>query len=89
MPKLANWQEQMRSIVGSKGFTSAADDMAPWLIDWRGRYTGAAAAMVSPQNTQETAEILKIAFRRVAIAAWLVALRPMSADNRSCCRSAE
>jgi len=61
MPKSAKWLEQMRSVVGTKGFTSASDDMAPWLTDWRGRYTGAAAAMVSPANTQETAAILKIA----------------------------
>ncbi|WP_417616454.1 FAD-binding oxidoreductase [Parasphingorhabdus sp.] len=61
MPKSAKWLEQMRSVVGAKGFTSASDDMAPWLTDWRGRYTGAAAAMVSPANTQETAAILKIA----------------------------
>ena len=61
MPKTVNWQEQMQSVVGAKGFTSAADDMSPWLTDWRGRYTGAAAAMISPGNTQETAEILKIA----------------------------
>ncbi|MEJ6595316.1 FAD-binding oxidoreductase [Parasphingorhabdus sp.] len=61
MPKIAKWLEQMRSVVGAKGFTSTGDDMAPWLTDWRGRYTGAAAAMISPASTQETAEILKIA----------------------------
>jgi len=61
MPKIAKWLEQMRSVVGAKGFTSAGDDMAPWLTDWRGRYTGAAVAMISPANTQETAEILRIA----------------------------
>jgi len=61
MPETANWQEQMRSVVGAKGFTSADEDMAPWLTDWRGRYTGAAAAMVSPADTPETSEILRIA----------------------------
>lgn len=61
MPKRAEWLEQMQAVVGAKGFTSASDDMAPWLTDWRGRYTGAALAMVSPANTQETAEIIRIA----------------------------
>lgn len=61
MPETAKWLEQMRSAVGAKGFTTAGDDMAPWLTDWRGRYTGAAAAMVSPANTQETAAIVRIA----------------------------
>jgi len=61
MPKTADWLEQMRSTVGAKGFTTADEDMAPWLTDWRGRYTGAAAAMVSPASTQETAAIVRIA----------------------------
>jgi len=61
MPKIAKWLEQMQSVVGAKGFTRAGDDMAPWLTDWRGRYTGAAIAMISPASTQETAEILRIA----------------------------
>ena len=61
MPETAKWLKQMQSVVGAKGFTRGSDDMAPWLTDWRGRYTGAAAAMVSPENTLETAEILKIA----------------------------
>lgn len=61
MPKTAEWLEQMRSVVGAKGFTTVGEDMAPWLTDWRGRYTGKAAAMVSPANTQETAAIVRIA----------------------------
>lgn len=61
MPEKARWLEQMQSVVGAKGFTNASDDMAPWLTDWRGRYTGAAAALISPATTQETSEILKIA----------------------------
>jgi FAD/FMN-containing dehydrogenase len=61
MPKIVKWLEQMQSVVGAKGFTSAGDDMAPWLTDWRGRYTGAAIAMISPASTEETAGILRIA----------------------------
>ncbi|MEP6011659.1 MAG: FAD-binding oxidoreductase [Parasphingorhabdus sp.] len=61
MPETMQWLKQMESVVGAKGFTSAGDDMAPWLTDWRGRYTGAATAMISPANTRETSEILKIA----------------------------
>tara|TARA_R110002126_G_scaffold44671_8_gene127129 strand:- start:20066 stop:21517 length:1452 start_codon:yes stop_codon:yes gene_type:complete len=60
MPDTAKWLEQMRSAVGAKGFTTG-EDMAPWLTDWRGRYTGAAAAMVSPASTEETSAIVRIA----------------------------
>ncbi|MEE9434365.1 MAG: FAD-binding oxidoreductase [Sphingorhabdus sp.] len=46
----------------------AASDMAPWLTDWRGRFTGKAAALLSPANTDEVAEIVKIAAaHRIAI----------------------
>ncbi|WP_417621123.1 FAD-binding oxidoreductase [Parasphingorhabdus sp.] len=61
MPQTPIWQDQMLAVVGEKGFTGAKDDMAPWLTDWRGRYHGAAAAMISPANTRETAAILTIA----------------------------
>ena len=61
MPQTAEWLEQMRSVVGPKGFTTTNEDMAPWLTDWRGRYTGAAIAMISPANTEETAAIVRIA----------------------------
>lgn len=61
MPKTAKWLEQMRSAVGAKGFTVAGEDMEPWLTDWRGRYTGAAVAMVSPANRDEVAAIVRIA----------------------------
>ena len=61
MPENEKWQEQMLAVVGPKGFIRAGDDMAPWLTDWRGRYTGTAAAMLSPATTQETSEILRIA----------------------------
>ncbi|MEH6790009.1 FAD-binding oxidoreductase [Parasphingorhabdus sp.] len=57
----AEWRGQMQSAVGPKGFTSSDEDMKPWLTDWRGRYTGHAAAMVSPANTRETSEIVRIA----------------------------
>ncbi len=61
MPDTARWLEQMRLAVGAKGFTTTVEDMVPWLTDWRGRYTGAAAAMVSPASTEETAAIVRIA----------------------------
>jgi FAD/FMN-containing dehydrogenase len=53
--------EQMRAVLGSSGFTSDSDTMAPWLTDWRGRYSGSALAMVSPANRGEVSAIVKIA----------------------------
>lgn len=60
---MENWLTQMKSSVGPKGFTNLPEDMQPWLTDWRGRYTGAATAMVSPNSTEQVAKIVKIAHR--------------------------
>ena len=50
-----------RALLGPKGYHDDPDDLAPWLSDWRGRYTGKAAAMLSPANTQEVSALIKIA----------------------------
>jgi FAD/FMN-containing dehydrogenase len=44
--------------LGPRGFTRDSDDMAPWLTDWRGRYTGAASALLSPGSVSEVQEIV-------------------------------
>ncbi|HJQ17179.1 MAG TPA: FAD-binding oxidoreductase [Allosphingosinicella sp.] len=52
--------DALASLLGAKGFTRDPDAMAPWLEDWRGRYKGAAAAMLSPAGTAEVAEIVRL-----------------------------
>jgi FAD/FMN-containing dehydrogenase len=52
---------QFRSALGSAGYRDDPDDLAPWLTDWRGRFTGKAPAMLSPANTSEVAAIVKLA----------------------------
>lgn len=55
-------------IVGPAGFTTDADLLTPWLTDWRGRFTGKAAALVSPATTDEVSQVIKIAAQhRIAI----------------------
>jgi FAD/FMN-containing dehydrogenase len=54
--------------LGPRGFTRAPDEMAPWLTDWRGRYHGRAAALVSPASTEEVqAVVAACAEERVAL----------------------
>jgi len=54
--------------LGPKGFTRDAADMEPWLSDWRGRVHGAAAALLSPANTEEVQAIVQFAAEhRIAI----------------------
>jgi FAD/FMN-containing dehydrogenase len=40
---------------------TAPQDIAPWLTDWRGRYHGAAAAVMSPASTEEVAFLVALA----------------------------
>ena len=48
------------SLLGNKGFTDDAEVMAPWLTDWRGRYHGKAAAMLSPSSTEEVQAVVRL-----------------------------
>jgi FAD/FMN-containing dehydrogenase len=52
--------DRLSALLGPKGFTAEAGTMEPWLVDWRGRYRGAAAALVSPGSTEEVAEIVRL-----------------------------
>ena len=62
MPNV-NALSELRDLLGPKGFSDDGDAMAPWLTDWRGRYTGRAAALLSPTNTEEVSQIIRIAAR--------------------------
>ena len=53
--------DQLLHLLGSKGVSTDAHDMAPWLTDWRGRWTGRALALVSPASTAEVAAVVKLA----------------------------
>ena len=56
-----NALSELRSILGPKGYSDDQDVISPWLTDWRGRFTGAAAALLSPATTEEVAAIVRIA----------------------------
>jgi len=53
--------DKLRALLGPKGFSSDPDALAPWLSDWRGRYHGRAAALLSPAGTNEVAAIVALA----------------------------
>ena len=52
--------DKLAGLLGPKGFTRNAATMAPSLTDWRGRYHGAAAAMLSPATREEAAAIVAL-----------------------------
>src|SRR3546814_9842216 len=53
--------DRLRERLGPSGFSDAADDLAPWLTDWRGRVTGKALAMVSPASLDDVRVIIDAA----------------------------
>ncbi len=51
----------VRERFGPKAAITDASDVAPWLTDWRGRWTGASAAILSPSSTTEVSAIVALA----------------------------
>ena len=52
--------DKLASRLGPKGFTTDAEAMAGWLSDWRGRYHGRAAALLSPATREDVADIVRL-----------------------------
>lgn len=55
-----SFRGQASKLLGPKGWTTLADDLEPWLTDWRGRYTGAAVGLAAPASTREVAAFVKL-----------------------------
>ncbi|MGN6155277.1 MAG: FAD-binding oxidoreductase [Sphingomicrobium sp.] len=56
--------DEVRARFGPKAAITDPADIDPWLTDWRGRFHGQAAAILSPSSTEEVAEIVKLAAGR-------------------------
>lgn len=52
--------EQLKAIVGADQVVTDAKEMAPCLVDWRGRYRGAARCIVRPGSTDEVAAVVRV-----------------------------
>lgn len=47
-------------LLGPKGLTTEPADMAAWLTDWRGRYTGKSLGLASPADTAELSALVRL-----------------------------
>jgi FAD/FMN-containing dehydrogenase len=56
--------DEARRKLGPKAVVTDANEIAPWVTDWRGRVHGAAPAMLAPGSTEEVVEIVKLAAER-------------------------
>ncbi|WP_334183556.1 FAD-binding oxidoreductase [Novosphingobium sp.] len=59
----ADFLAEALDLLGPRGLTTDADLLAPWLTDWRGRYTGKALALASPADVQEVAGLVRLCAR--------------------------
>jgi FAD/FMN-containing dehydrogenase len=48
-----------RNIVGPDHVLADADSMAPYLTDWRARFTGSARAVLQPANSEQVAQLVR------------------------------
>ena len=70
--------EQLAAIVGVDKVLTAGSDMAPHLVDWRGRYHGAARCVVRPATTAEVSAVVR------ACAQAGVAMVPQGGNTSHC-----
>lgn len=52
--------ERLSAIVGPQGIITDPRDMAPFVLDWRGVFRGATAAVVRPATASEVASVVKL-----------------------------
>ena len=69
-PASADFLQRCRDVAGAAHVLTGAADMAPFLTDWRGRFTGSALAVLRPGSTGEVAALV------AACARWRVPLVP-------------
>lgn len=55
--------DEAAELLGPKGWTTLNETVAPWLTDWRGRYSGAALGLASPASTKEVSQLVKLCAR--------------------------
>jgi FAD/FMN-containing dehydrogenase len=59
-PPLTSALDAIKAAVGPQGWLEAADDVAPYVLDWRRKWPGASPLVVRPACTQELAEVMRL-----------------------------
>jgi FAD/FMN-containing dehydrogenase len=58
----------LKAAAGNGGWTEDPSDIAPWLTEWRNRWSGNTPLMLTPRSTEEVARLVTIcAEHRVAV----------------------
>jgi len=92
MTKSEIFAVQAGALLGERGWTRDNEIIAPWLTDWRGRFTGRVLGMASPADTAQVAALVRLCSQhgvpivpRAAIRGCRAEQRPMKAAMRFCC----
>jgi len=59
-PDMNDFLDHCRQVVGIDHVLTDCSDTAPYLPDWRGRFTGKALAVIRPADAEEVAAILRL-----------------------------
>src|ERR1700744_6559422 len=51
---------KLKAAAGPKGWSEDAAEIAPHLVEWRGKYQGSATLLLKPETTQQVSAILSI-----------------------------
>ena len=70
--------DDLAGIVGDRHVIAPDGDQEPYVVDWRGRYSGRARAVVKPGSTQEVAAVVKLCARRG------IAITPQGGNTGMC-----
>ena len=54
---------ELRSALGPMGWTQDPAEIAPWLTEWRNRWTGETPILLTPRSTQDVAKAVTICAR--------------------------
>ena len=60
-PAQAQLVDRLRARFGPRIAVTDAADITPWLTDWRGRWTGAASALIQPDSLEGVAATVALA----------------------------
>ncbi|NJC05521.1 FAD/FMN-containing dehydrogenase [Sphingomonas kaistensis] len=58
---VATFLDTLQARIPANAIVTDADAIAPWLTDWRGRWTGASPALLQPSTTADVAAIVQAA----------------------------
>ncbi|WP_291842077.1 FAD-binding oxidoreductase [Maricaulis sp.] len=77
-PLPASLLAQLKQVLGPKGWSQDAHELAPHVADWRGRYQGATPILLKPASTEEVSACVRLCYEAG------VAITPQGGNTSLC-----